>query len=494
MFRLQARLILPFAVLLAGSSAYAQTVLSANITNASENPVTNPTLSTGGARPASFGTATFVLNSTNTAMTFTATIFNVDFTGTQTADVNDNLTAAHIHAGPAVSPTVNGGVVWGFFGAPLNDNNPNDVVVTPFTNGVGGTISGKWDAPEGNNTTLAAQLPFILSGRSYINFHTKEFGGGELRGFLTLAPGISSSGILPVGTVGTPYSQTLAASGGATPYAWTVTSGTLPNGISLSSAGVLSGTPTQAVSSKFTATATGSATSFSSKAFTLSILPTSLNTTSVEVPHIVDAANFITQFTIVNLDTAPVSFQFKFWDDNGAPLAFPMQDGVAGSLAGTLVPGGTWFAQSAGTSAPLTQGWAEVAANGRISVLENSFRSSASGGSDTEASVMGMPSVASFTLPFDNTQGSVSGAAVSNTNGTQSIVVTVTITPENGTPTSTTLVLPAHGHSAFVLPVAYPTTAGIRGSIRFSTPFSDLAAMGLRFGPKNSISSLGGSQ
>jgi hypothetical protein len=35
---------------------------------------------------------------------------------------------------------------------------------------------------EGNNTTLTAQLPNILSGHAYINFHTVQFGGGEIRG------------------------------------------------------------------------------------------------------------------------------------------------------------------------------------------------------------------------------------------------------------------------------------------------------------------------
>lgn len=155
-----------------------------NLTNAQENPPVNPTTSGGARRPASFGTATFSLNSAETAMTFTATVNNIDFTGTQTpGDANDNLTAAHIHAGAAVTPTTNGPVVWGFFGAPFNDNNPNDQVVTPFTGGaVGGTISGKWDAPEGNNTTLAAQLTNLKEGRAYINFHTTQFGGGEVRG------------------------------------------------------------------------------------------------------------------------------------------------------------------------------------------------------------------------------------------------------------------------------------------------------------------------
>src|SRR2546423_3067966 len=154
----------------------------ANLSNSQEVPPTTPTLSGGGARPASFGTAKFQLNAGQTAMTFTATINNIDVTGSQTADANDNLVAAHIHAGASVQPGVNGPVVWGFFGSPFNDNNPNDAANTPTSGGVGGTFSGKWDAPEGNGTTLAAQLTNFRTGHAYINFHTTQFGGGEIRG------------------------------------------------------------------------------------------------------------------------------------------------------------------------------------------------------------------------------------------------------------------------------------------------------------------------
>jgi uncharacterized protein (TIGR03118 family) len=154
-----------------------------NLTNGQEVPPTTPTASGGGARPASFGTARFQFNSAQTALTMNATINNIDVTGSQTpADTNDNLVAAHIHAGASVAPGVNGPVVWGFFGSPFNDNNPNDAANTPFTSGVGGTFSGKWDAPEGNGTTLAAQLSNLRQGRAYINFHTTQFGGGEIRG------------------------------------------------------------------------------------------------------------------------------------------------------------------------------------------------------------------------------------------------------------------------------------------------------------------------
>jgi hypothetical protein len=188
MLQLVATLIVILIVIVSASSANASIALSAELTNANENPPTTPTTSGGAPRPASFGTATFLINDAQTAMTFTATVFNIDVTGSQTPDVNDNLVAAHIHAAAVVTPTINAPVVWGFFGMPFNDNNPNDFTMTAFATGVGGTFGGKWDALEGNNTTLAAQLPNILSGNAYINFHTTQFGGGEIRGPLRLVP------------------------------------------------------------------------------------------------------------------------------------------------------------------------------------------------------------------------------------------------------------------------------------------------------------------
>jgi hypothetical protein len=189
----------PIATLLAASAAMAQTTFYATLTNSQENPPTNPTLQNGQPRPASFGTAVFNLNAAQDAMTFTATIFNIDVTGTQTADTNDNLGNAHIHAGPNNPPT-NNPVVWGFFGTPFNDNNPDDHVVTPFTGGlVGGTFSGKWDPGEGNGTaTLSNQLANIFAGRAYINFHTAQFTGGEIRGQI-LAPEPSMLGVAALG-------------------------------------------------------------------------------------------------------------------------------------------------------------------------------------------------------------------------------------------------------------------------------------------------------
>jgi len=153
-----------------------------NMTNSQESPPTNPTTTGGLRRPSSYGTARFVFNAALTSLTVNGTVNNIDFTGSQTADTNDNLTNAHIHASATDPPPATRPVVWGFIGTPFNDNNPNDAVVTPYASGVGGSFSGKWDAPEGNGTTLAAQLDNLRNGRAYINFHTVQFGGGEIRG------------------------------------------------------------------------------------------------------------------------------------------------------------------------------------------------------------------------------------------------------------------------------------------------------------------------
>ncbi|MDX6400168.1 MAG: hypothetical protein QOF27_774 [Gaiellaceae bacterium] len=69
------------------------------------------------------------------------------------------------------------------------------------------------------------------------------------------------------------YSVMLTASGGATTSrAWSVTAGALPAGLTLSSDGHLSGTPTAAGSYSFTATVSDGTTS-SSKSLTLTIIP-----------------------------------------------------------------------------------------------------------------------------------------------------------------------------------------------------------------------------
>jgi len=70
---------------------------------------------------------------------------------------------------------------------------------------------------------------------------------------VTISAGVSTTfGAPPAGQVGVAYTDTLTAAGGTAPYTWSVNAGSLPPGITLTSAGVLAGTPTTAGSYPFT--------------------------------------------------------------------------------------------------------------------------------------------------------------------------------------------------------------------------------------------------
>ncbi len=111
-----------------------------------------------------------------------------------------------------------------------------------------------------------------------------------------------STTMLPNGTVNSPYSQTLAATGGVTPYTWSVASGTLPAGLALSSAGVISGTPTTSATSSFTVQATDAEspaqTSTQALSITINTASSGLNiTTTSPLPGATLSSAYNTQLT-----------------------------------------------------------------------------------------------------------------------------------------------------------------------------------------------------
>jgi len=76
---------------------------------------------------------------------------------------------------------------------------------------------------------------------------------------------------LPAGTAGTVYSKTLAASGGSSPLTWSLLSGALPNGLSLSGGGIISGTPTTVENANFTVRVTDAYGLFDDQAMSMTV-------------------------------------------------------------------------------------------------------------------------------------------------------------------------------------------------------------------------------
>jgi large repetitive protein len=103
----------------------------------------------------------------------------------------------------------------------------------------------------GANSGGVQFISYSHSGNSATSdtFTLRDNDNGIVRINVVIAPASSpisvSPGTLTTLTAGTPFSQTLSATGGAAPYAYSLSAGALPIGLSLSSGGVLSGTPTQ---------------------------------------------------------------------------------------------------------------------------------------------------------------------------------------------------------------------------------------------------------
>src|ERR1035438_3875941 len=112
---------------------------------------------------------------------------------------------------------------------------------------------------------------------------------------LTINPAlvITTSSPLPQGTVGVNYSQTLAATGGSGTYTWGVSVGSLPSPLLLNpSTGLISGQPGAATTANFTIQVTDSNQVVTTKAFSLTVNPALVITTSSPLPQATAGVNY----------------------------------------------------------------------------------------------------------------------------------------------------------------------------------------------------------
>jgi hypothetical protein len=87
---------------------------------------------------------------------------------------------------------------------------------------------------------------------------------------------------LPAANGGASYSAKLAATGGKSPYTWSITAGALPTGLKLHPNGLINGTPTAVGTADFTVTVTDSetpaATASANESITVNVVPLAVTT------------------------------------------------------------------------------------------------------------------------------------------------------------------------------------------------------------------------
>jgi hypothetical protein len=166
---------------------------------------------------------------------------------------------------------------------------------------------------------------------------------------ITIAAGplhISSANQLPAGTLGSAYSFSMAAVGGTPPYTWSATG--LPTGVSISSAGVISGTVSAAGTLSFVVKVTDSATppATAQDNFRISVTPPTLPAITISgLPATADPS--LAQYTVtVGMASAyPVSLTgtailSSAPTDNG-PSDGSIQFSTGGKSASFTIPAGS---------------------------------------------------------------------------------------------------------------------------------------------------------
>jgi hypothetical protein len=184
---------------------------------------------------------------------------------------------------------------------------PGGIVSTAYSQtlgATGGTTPYTWSVstgalPPGLSLSAAGVITGTPSTAGTFNFNVKATDSSSpgqtataplsIQINPTKPPVSIITALLGPGTVGMAYSQTLAATGGTTPYTWSVPPGTLPPGLSLSTAGVITGTPTTAGTFDFTVKVSDSSSPAQTATASLSIQVTAATGPSpITIPTITE--------------------------------------------------------------------------------------------------------------------------------------------------------------------------------------------------------------
>jgi len=230
---------------------------------------------------------------------------------------------------------------------------PGGVVGTPYSatlRASGGTGSLSWNLASGSSLSAGLSLDAstgVISGSptasGTTNFTVQVTDSAPTPVSATQSLGITianrliiTTALLPNGSVNVAYRATLQASGGTKPYSWSITTGSLPAGLSLdASAGVISGTPTTSEKSSFTVQVADASTQSVTRQLSITIEPDLAITTASLADGSVNVAYGNTVESAYG--TLPVTWNIS----SGALPTGLTLDATTGNISGTPLVAGT---------------------------------------------------------------------------------------------------------------------------------------------------------
>ncbi len=338
---------------------------------------------------------------------------------------------------PATPLVISGGAspyVWSAAGLPPG--------MSISTNGV---LSG--------NPTAAGSFTVIASALD------STTAGGSIELALTVNPALVFDGStpLPGGQVAVAYPTTsMTSSGGTAPYVWSASG--LPAGLTMTAAGVLTGTPRISGTFPVTVTVTDAQSATSSQKYTLNINPPLAITGPVTLPNGQVGLTYSTTTATSSGGTAPFA-----WSATGLPAGLSIAS-TTGTISGAPTVAGVYsvvvnVTDQVGASASISYNLTVNAAlavagptslpNGQVSVSYANTSITASGGTTPFSwSAAGLPS--GLTL-------SAGGALTGTPTIAGTFTVTVTVTDAMSAKASRTYALTIKAALAVVGPATLPT-------------------------------------
>ncbi len=359
--------------------------------------------------------------------------------------------------------------------ATIAANSGSNTIALNLSGGAASTVTVETAAAHGTATASGTAISYTptpgYSGSDSFTYTATNASGTSTAATVSVtvtAPTVAiSPSSLPDGTAAVAYSQSITANNGTAPYAFAVTSGSLPAGLTLATDGTLAGTPTAEGSQTFTVSATDAYGATGSQSYTVAIAVAAPVAGDVSATVAANSSNNAITLNLsggvastVAIETAPGHGTATA---SGASIAYTPTAGYSGSDSFTYIATNASGTSAAATvTITVTAPTLALSPTGHFTLRENEAFSqtftASNGGAPYSYAITG-------SLPAGISFNAASATLSGNPTVSGEFPLTLTVTDTYGATTSANVVL-AIGDALPVAPsMSSVTTSGLTTTV-----------------------------